>query len=343
MLILKRFQGIQGGMRMIIFKRSRWIFGLLAVGLMAASVQANELNDSIQLYFDGNFKAAHDQFTKLIDANKKDARAYYFRGLASMRLGDLAAADRDFATGAQLELGSKGSSVGQALQRVQGAPRLRLEKHRRMAKLSTRRRVQPVAPRPVMNSISTSPVTRDSEVKLTAGIDNTKTPTFRLASEVPLRRAQLPDLYADDPLGMLARERQPTGPTVVPSATKVVVPDAPVGSGLATTSASPQGEPAGLDDDPFALSDDNAEVYAPPTTAGGAGPRKGASVFGAVFRALRNATIPKFNTAGVLPGGEPPQEMAPSMQFPADAFPEEDPFEDPAADEAGDDPFSFDE
>lgn len=85
----------------------------------------------------GNFDRAYDEFTNSIEAGTADPRAYYFRGLAALRLGRTAEAEADFAAGAEREA-VDGSTlrVSRALHRVQGCDRLALERFRTRARLA---------------------------------------------------------------------------------------------------------------------------------------------------------------------------------------------------------------
>jgi len=85
----------------------------------------------------GDFDRAYDEFTNAIEAGTADPRAYYFRGLAALRLGRTGEAEADFAAGAEREA-VDGSTlrVSRALQRVQGCDRLALERFRTRARLA---------------------------------------------------------------------------------------------------------------------------------------------------------------------------------------------------------------
>ena len=111
------------------------IFGATVLLLVGLAVSATYAQDSLLLelygqgvhkYFDGNYSQAHELLTKAIDQKSRDPRCYYFRGLASDRLGRSDEARADFAAGAELE--AKGNAIqidiGRALLRVQGPFRL---------------------------------------------------------------------------------------------------------------------------------------------------------------------------------------------------------------------------
>lgn len=291
--------------------RNRLSYALLLIAAFSGVASASELSDSMQLFFTGNYDAARGRLTAIIDSGVLDARTHYFRGLASARLGDTAAAAADFQRGATLELQGAGTGVGQALQRVQGGERLMLERYRTMARLRAKHRVQPVAPKPVVPKTPSPVVQTTAEFPVSA-------PRFRLASEVPVRE-QVGD--AAKSTDMLANEKMPNGPEA-PSAAKSQ--DAPVGTGVASKDAP------SADFDPFA--DDTAETAestpSPATSDGG--------VVGSVFRAIGRAAA---NPSAALAGGAVAESSAVAETEDVDPFGEANDATDPFAD----DPNTFDE
>lgn len=126
--------------------------GMIAVcGMMlAATAVAREdailavaYGNGVHAYYAGDYQRSYDELSAAIDGGTRDPRALYFRGLAALRLGRLDEADADFALGATAEAAGRGGwAVGRSLERIQGEPRLQLEKHRvraRMAALQERR------------------------------------------------------------------------------------------------------------------------------------------------------------------------------------------------------------
>lgn len=93
-------------------------------------------------YFAGDYARSYDDLTAAIEAGSQDPRAWYFRGLAALRLGRLDEAEADFSTGALQETRGLGTwGVSRSLERIQGHDRLQLERHRiraRMAALQAR-------------------------------------------------------------------------------------------------------------------------------------------------------------------------------------------------------------
>jgi hypothetical protein len=75
--------------------------------------------------------------TAVIEAGSEDPRAHYFRGLAALRMGRLDEAEADFSSGANLEARAPGNwRISSSLERVQGAERLQLERHRVRARVA---------------------------------------------------------------------------------------------------------------------------------------------------------------------------------------------------------------
>lgn len=102
----------------------------------------------VHLFFGGDFDRAYDELTDAIQAGTSDPRAFYYRGLASLRLGRTGEAEADFASGAEHEA-TAGSTkrVSRALERVQGCDRLTLERFRARARLAGLQRDQEAAAR----------------------------------------------------------------------------------------------------------------------------------------------------------------------------------------------------
>lgn len=91
----------------------------------------------VHAYFAGDFRSAYEHLTAAIQAETRDPRAYYFRGLALLRLGRPEQAEKDLAQGAALEADDEGKvfDVNRALRRVQGSARLLLEQFRHQARV----------------------------------------------------------------------------------------------------------------------------------------------------------------------------------------------------------------
>lgn len=93
--------------------------------------------DGVHAYFAGDYQRAYEDLTQAIEAGTTDPRAFYFRGLAALRQGRSDEAEADFTVGADRESEGLGAwPVGRSLERIQGADRLRLERHRMRARVA---------------------------------------------------------------------------------------------------------------------------------------------------------------------------------------------------------------
>lgn len=91
----------------------------------------------VHAYFAGDFARSYDDLTAAVEAESADPRVLYFRGLAALRLGRLDEAEADFSEAARLESNALGAwPVSNALERVQGSDRIRLERHRVRARVA---------------------------------------------------------------------------------------------------------------------------------------------------------------------------------------------------------------
>jgi len=91
----------------------------------------------VHAFFSGDFVRSHDALTAAIAAGTRDPRTWYFRGLAALRMGRLDEAEADFSEGATREIAAVGGwPVSRSLERVQGAERLQLERHRTRARVA---------------------------------------------------------------------------------------------------------------------------------------------------------------------------------------------------------------
>ncbi|MBI3466855.1 MAG: hypothetical protein HY000_27900 [Planctomycetes bacterium] len=91
----------------------------------------------VHLYFSGQVFQANDAFTAAIEGGSVDPRVYFFRGLNYLRMYRGPEAMADFARGAALEAASPGPpfDVSRALTRIQGGPRMAIERARQKARL----------------------------------------------------------------------------------------------------------------------------------------------------------------------------------------------------------------
>ena len=89
----------------------------------------------VHAYFAGRSADAESYLSRALAIETQDPRLYYFRALSLMRLGRMNDARGDMMVGADLEARQPNRfAVGTALQRVQGADRLLLERFRRQGR-----------------------------------------------------------------------------------------------------------------------------------------------------------------------------------------------------------------
>jgi len=92
----------------------------------------------VHSYFAGDYGRSYDILSQAIEAGTGDPRAWYFRGLAALKLGRLDEAEADFSAGARRESENAGAwGVAKSLERVQGCDRLQLERHRVRARVAS--------------------------------------------------------------------------------------------------------------------------------------------------------------------------------------------------------------
>lgn len=111
--------------------------GVALPGLAQDGLLEDLYGRGVHAYFEHRYEEAHGLLTKAITSGLKDPRAYYFRGLTNLRLGRPDEAQAEFTTGAELEaIAAEPVNIGKALERVQGADRLKIEQHRRAGRLA---------------------------------------------------------------------------------------------------------------------------------------------------------------------------------------------------------------
>lgn len=115
---------------------------LLALGLAPQvtfaedAVLAEIYGRGVHAYFAGRYEDAEETLSDAIAQGSKDPRAYYYRGLTKFSLGRLDEANADFALGAKEEVQDVALTAlaSRSLARVQGGPRLLIEKARQTAR-----------------------------------------------------------------------------------------------------------------------------------------------------------------------------------------------------------------
>ena len=222
--------GMRGGKR---FGRWLWIGvtclptvaipGLVALsGMTPSMARADEplgvaasYGAGVHAYYDGNYQAAYDALTAAIEAGTLDPRAYYYRGLTSIKLGKIDdEINGDFAEGASREtMGRGGISISRSLERVQGRDRQRLEAYRQRARVAAVQRdeaairqryigVQETAPdvlrRRVPETVATPAEPLDVPVPKARGPVNRPAPATGKIPSAP-RKAPVETPEEDDP------------------------------------------------------------------------------------------------------------------------------------------------
>lgn len=116
---------------------------MLGIAAEAAGPQNEELAirqtyaDGVHAFFGGDYQRAYDDLSDAIAAGTQDPRAWYFRGLAAMKMGRTDEAAADFSEAAGLEAISLGDwQVARSLERIQGHDRLALERYRVRARVA---------------------------------------------------------------------------------------------------------------------------------------------------------------------------------------------------------------
>ncbi len=88
--------------------------------------------NGVHAYNQGDYRGAYDALTAAINGGTNDPRAFYFRGLTYLQMGQVGEAQADFKAGAEREVGDSANfyPVNQSLERIQGRSRQFLEQYR---------------------------------------------------------------------------------------------------------------------------------------------------------------------------------------------------------------------
>jgi hypothetical protein len=109
-------------------------FVLLCAGALSADevLLGQIYGTGVHAFNEGDYVGAYNALTSAIKGGSSDPRAYYFRGLAYLKLGRDDEAKADFAKGAELEVADSVNEfpVNRSLERIQGKPRQVLEFYR---------------------------------------------------------------------------------------------------------------------------------------------------------------------------------------------------------------------
>jgi hypothetical protein len=115
------------------------IVSLWSVPLPAQeAVLGQEYGAGVHAFFADDYVKAYEQLSAAITGGSQDPRAFYFRGLACLKLGRPQDAAIDFRKGSSLESAdiNRFYDVGRALERVQGSERGQLETYRVAARMA---------------------------------------------------------------------------------------------------------------------------------------------------------------------------------------------------------------
>lgn len=98
----------------------------------------------VHAYFGQDYRNAYTALSSAIDSGSKDPRAFYFRGLALLRLGRSEDAKLDFQKAADMEAADVNTfyNVARAIERIQGADRLLVEQYRTNARMQAWQRAE---------------------------------------------------------------------------------------------------------------------------------------------------------------------------------------------------------
>jgi len=114
---------------------------------VSAPANAQQLLDDlygqgVHAFYQGDLETSARWLGEAIDQGTRDPRAFYFRGLARLKLGEVKQAEADFARGAEIETAGTDQyfPVADSLARVQGNARMRIEQARREARSTARDR-----------------------------------------------------------------------------------------------------------------------------------------------------------------------------------------------------------
>lgn len=263
-----------------------WAFGLLTVAIAnAAHGQGADTglvySQGVHAYFAGRSAQADGFLTQALAIDAQDPRAYYFRGLARLRLGRRDEARADMQHGAALEAQQPNRfAIGAALERVQGPDRLLLEQFRnagRLAAASRRSEVQLRRYGQVSHSEPADPYRRatipldqlmqsggSAPVVVWERSPQPQPAWAGIVSRPPTGAASAggsDDPFPDDPLG--------AGPAAGPARPATAPAISPAAPAPVTTPA-----PANADENPFGEPFTTGPARIPPQPAGGARPRE---------------------------------------------------------------------
>ncbi|MEX2111547.1 MAG: hypothetical protein WD845_00075 [Pirellulales bacterium] len=280
--------------------------------------------NGVHHYFSGDFGGAIAELDAAINSGSRDPRAYYFRGLAKLRMGYDGAADLQ--QGAALEASDTDQyyPVSRSLERVQGSTRQTIERYRSLA------RANAFAQQQRRNASRYQQLKEREQHVLRGGPPASATPATAIEPAPAIAQPAAPGATIVPPAApaeAVAKPAVPAPPAAEDpfAADDVAAPTAPAPAPAAVTPAEmPADKPAApeLTDDPFGeppATDEPAEKPAADAPA-----------------------APADDPFGDDPAEEMPADDKPAADEPAPA-PADDPFGAPPADDApasADDPFA---
>jgi hypothetical protein len=298
------------------------------------SIIARQFGAGVHDFYQGRYFEAIEHFDQAVGADGRDARVYFFRGLAKQRLGWTDEARTDFLLGSQLEVALKRRDVGTALQRVQGPDRLILERYRREARALPEAMVRNVVPQSRASIVQRPEPRQQPEPRPRA---RAATRHFA-AANIP---ADASDPFREGAPGLLGRGDIEAAPDQVATDAQQAAPakasaehavdlgrGQPFGSGVVAEAESDADV-----QDPFGM-DNAAGTTNPPAESAksGAGAAGGGGVLGAAWRALSRTMVPTSPPrANADPFAEPAAETDSSAATDDRAAADDDPFAEPAS------------
>lgn len=140
-MAIRRVGRLDGGLRGLVAACTVALAGTAAaapVTTIDSLPLAAAYGSGVHSYFAGDYGRSYDDLSQAIEGGTLDPRAYYFRGLAALKLGRMDEAEADFTAGAAREAEGTGSwPIARSLERVQGCDRLKLERHRTRARVAS--------------------------------------------------------------------------------------------------------------------------------------------------------------------------------------------------------------
>lgn len=128
-----------------LIRTSLFVFTAISTAALCLPAQAqndayNQMyGEAVHHYYSGDVTRAEQLLTEVLGSGSEDPRVHYFLGLCKAKYGGPAAGAADFEAGAQAEARGKNAyQIGMALQRIQGAVRVEIEKARLAARASAR-------------------------------------------------------------------------------------------------------------------------------------------------------------------------------------------------------------